>query len=230
MPSAECAVGFGIVGRRQNKHIGGSNARRLACCSLLCLLVSAGQLQASSSSQPASSPTTDSTPRSSQNTGAEAAPANRELLKNEEQVPDDQKASKAGIAIGKMRDVHLRLLELREEARRNKDVVRLNCVNEKITSAAGLLHASEGAQSALSDALARADHETAQHEYNKISLSQSKAANLRTEGESCVGETTVYSGKTQVTVETGTKNKSGEEQSSEAQLGVARAQPTSPYQ
>lgn len=154
----------------------------------------------------------------------------RSVLKEEDIVVDADKASNAAGSVSRMKDVLQRLLELREEARDSKDVVKLNCVNDKLTQVTGLLKMGEAAEVLLKDSLARRDHEAALHEFTKVTLGRQKTEDLRTEAESCVGELAVYSGSTQVTVETKTQRKGDPTQTPSTQLPPDRAVPASPYQ
>jgi len=75
-----------------------------------------------------------------------------------------------------------------EEARATKDVVKLNCVNEKLTQVKGLLRISEQSDVALQEAVSKRDSTAAEHEYSKISIARNKVGQLRTEAEQCIGQ------------------------------------------
>ncbi len=74
-----------------------------------------------------------------------------------------------------------------EEARNEKDVVKLNCVNEKLTQIKALLKVAEQADIALHEAVANRDP-VAESEYAKIGIARSKVEGLRTESEQCIGQ------------------------------------------
>jgi hypothetical protein len=115
-------------------------------------------------------------------------------------VPDSRKLESSQAAVARMRDVLGRVLKHLEDARAERDVIKLNCVNEKLTAIKGLLRIAEQADVALQEAVSRKDSETAGHEFDKISIAQRKSEQLLSESESCVGELAVYSGSTQVDV------------------------------
>ncbi len=117
-----------------------------------------------------------------------------------EQVPDADKAAQADSYISNMKEVLRTVLKYLEEARDERDVVKLNCVNEKLTAVKGLLRISETSDVALREALARRDPDSAAHEFEKIAIAARKVEQLRAESEACVGELAVYSGDTQVEV------------------------------
>jgi len=128
-------------------------------------------------------------------------------------VTDGQGASENGHAsehtlrdrrdalLGEMRDALRRVTEILGEARASKDIVQLNCVNEKLTQVKGLLRISEDASVKMYDAVASNTMDVINHEFTKISVAHQKTIILRAEAEQCVGELSVYTGETEVTVE-----------------------------
>jgi len=103
-------------------------------------------------------------------------------------VPDAQKLSRSAAAVSQMRATLKVVLGKLEEARNTKDVVKLNCVNEKLTQVKGLLRISEQSDVALQEAVSKKDEPTADHEYTKVTIAQSKVEQLRTEAEQCIGQ------------------------------------------
>lgn len=103
-------------------------------------------------------------------------------------VPDVTKLERSGKAIGAMREVLRDVLGKLEEARRAKDVVKLNCVNEKLTQIKGLLRISEQSDVALQEAVSQRDTTSSEHEYTKVMIAQQKVSQLRTEAEKCIGQ------------------------------------------
>ncbi|HSM92460.1 MAG TPA: hypothetical protein VLT47_06180 [Anaeromyxobacteraceae bacterium] len=84
---------------------------------------------------------------------------------------------------GTMKDVLARV----EEARNEKDIVKLNCVNEKLAQIKQILNVAEGAEIALQEAVAKGDP-GADAEYSKIAIARGKADQLKTEAEECIGQ------------------------------------------
>jgi hypothetical protein len=74
-----------------------------------------------------------------------------------------------------------------EEARNEKDIVKLNCVNEKLAQIKQILNVAEGAEIALQEAVAKGDA-GADAEYSKIAIARGKADQLRAEAEECIGQ------------------------------------------
>lgn len=103
-------------------------------------------------------------------------------------VPDREKISRSSAAVSRMRSVLTEVLGRVEEARATKDVVKLNCVNEKLTQVKGLLRISEQSDVALQEAVAKKDTTAAEHEYSKVSIAKTKVEQLRNESEQCIGQ------------------------------------------
>lgn len=103
-------------------------------------------------------------------------------------VRDPEKVRVSGEAVGKMRGSLKEVLGKLEEARSSKDVVKLNCVNEKLTQIKGLLRISEQSDVQLQEAVARKETATAEHEYTKVTIARSKVEQLRAEAEECIGQ------------------------------------------
>ena len=120
-----------------------------------------------------------------------------------ERVSDEEKPEKSRRAIDKMRGVLSKVIKYLEEAREQRDVLKLNCVNEKLTAIKGLLRVSEQADVAMHEAIATGESTASEHEYEKIMIASKKVQSLATESEVCIGELAVYSGQTSVSVEVG---------------------------
>lgn len=102
-------------------------------------------------------------------------------------LSDQQKLSQAEDHLGRMKQVLKQVIGRLEDARNEKDIVRLNCVNEKLTQIKGLLKVSEQADIAMQEAVARRD-EAAEAEFQKITIARAKVDQLRSEAEECIGQ------------------------------------------
>lgn len=74
-----------------------------------------------------------------------------------------------------------------EDARQEKDVVKLNCVNEKLTQMKALLKVAEQADVALHEAVT-ARHPAAEAELSKVAIARAKIDALRGQADRCVGQ------------------------------------------
>lgn len=102
-------------------------------------------------------------------------------------LSDQQKLAQADDHVNRMKEVLKQVIGRLEEARTEKDIVRLNCVNEKLTQVKGLIKVSEQADIALQEAVARRD-ESADAEFQKIAIARAKVDQLRAEVEECIGQ------------------------------------------
>jgi hypothetical protein len=122
--------------------------------------------------------------------GAEIGPERPGTGSNEapNTLSDEQRLRKANQFIGQMRQHMKEMGKLLEEARAEKDVVKLNCVNEKLTQAKGLLRVSEQSDIALQEAAAKRESEASEREYGKIAHAKAKIEQLRAEANECAGQ------------------------------------------
>jgi len=111
---------------------------------------------------------------------------------------------KADKDIVDMRQVLKQVLQRVGDARAENDIVKLNCVNEKLVQIKGLLKVAEQADIGLQEAVARKDP-GADAEYEKIGIARTKVDQMRAETEECVGQLAyVVDEATRVEVETPT--------------------------
>ena len=127
----------------------------------------------------------------------QATPATPEI----EQVSPDQMKKESDEADAEMQKNLKRLLQMMEKARTARDVVLLNCLNEKLTKVKALIRVGEQASVNLQEFLAKDQLEAAGHERRKIGLAREKVKSLLQEAETCLEEAGAVGGKTVVTVE-----------------------------
>ena len=87
-----------------------------------------------------------------------------------------------------------------KQARTNKDIIQLNCVNDKLAGIKGFLKIAERAQKSLAEAMAERDVNLVQHEFAKVMLIKDRVENLKLQVEGCVGEISQYTGNRELTV------------------------------
>lgn len=103
--------------------------------------------------------------------------------------------------IGEMETVYRRVLELQASARKAKDVIKLNCVNEKLLAVKQLLNIAESAQNDLTEAVAAGDSASQVHQYGQVKLAHERSVAERDEAEGCIGEEIIFVGPTEVDVD-----------------------------
>jgi hypothetical protein len=114
--------------------------------------------------------------------------------------PNDM-VEQANVYMTKMKDALKRVIHLQELTRRQKDVIKLNCVNDKLLQVKQLLNIAESANTDLSEAIARNDEEGRYHQFGRITIAHQQVTTLAGEAENCVGEDISFLGPTEVTVD-----------------------------
>lgn len=103
--------------------------------------------------------------------------------------------------LAEMEGYHVRVLALQASARKSKDVIKLNCVNEKLLAVKQLLNIAEVAENDLTEAIASGDRDAQVHQYSQVKLAHERSTSERDEAEGCIGEEIVFIGPTQVTTD-----------------------------
>jgi len=88
-----------------------------------------------------------------------------------------------------------------EQARKQKDVIRLNCVMDKLVQVKVNMNMADEAIQKLQQASARQDDGASLHEYTRLTIVNQKVQVLQNEGQTCVGAELNYIGATRVEVE-----------------------------
>jgi ribosomal protein L9 len=133
---------------------------------------------------------------------------------------DADKLEAAADQIARMKTAMKQVLARVEEARNEKDIVKLNCVNEKLTQIKALLKVAEQSDIALHEAVSNRDV-SSDTEFSKIAIARSKVEGLRAESEQCIGQL-AYIVDEKTTVEVQQPSDLPGAGSSEGSLGVAR--------
>jgi hypothetical protein len=95
--------------------------------------------------------------------------------------------------------VHIQTLQ--ETARRQKDIIKLNCVTDKLVQAKVNINIAEQAMTTMQESIARSDEGSRSHEFTRLTIVNQKVLVLGTEAENCIGEDLSFVGATRVDVE-----------------------------
>jgi hypothetical protein len=87
------------------------------------------------------------------------------------------------------------------QAKSDKDVIRLNCLIDKLTQVRVNSNMMDQALQSLQERVSTRDEGAQLHEYTRITIINQKAQVLRNEADACVGSETSYVGRTKVIVE-----------------------------
>jgi hypothetical protein len=115
-------------------------------------------------------------------------------------MSDAQMSGKAEGALTKLRDVRKYVQNLLDQARKAKDIIKITCLNDKLTQINVNIRTYEDRMQSLQNAIKTGDKAARNHEYNVLVVLENKIENLRMEAETCIGEAEGYLGKTEVTV------------------------------
>ncbi len=102
-------------------------------------------------------------------------------------VSDSERLKRAADAVHAMRASLGQVSSRVEDARNEKDVVKLNCVNEKLAQIKGLLKVAEQSETALKVAVANGDP-SGNTEFAKIGIARTKIDVLGNEAQQCIGQ------------------------------------------
>ncbi len=100
-----------------------------------------------------------------------------------------------------MNETVKRISALQEQSKRQKDIIRLNCVTDKLVQTKVNLTIAEQAMAALQENIARADEGGRTHEFTRLTIVNQKVTVLGAEAENCIGEDLSFIGATRVDVE-----------------------------
>lgn len=112
-------------------------------------------------------------------------------------TPQDQLAEAADISrrAGQLAE---RLSKMLDEARREKDIMRANCVNRKLTEVNANTRNVEQRARALNDAASAGDDARRSHEYTVLTVLSQKLSQLDQEATQCLGQSVYEPGASQI--------------------------------
>jgi len=100
-----------------------------------------------------------------------------------------------------MGEVVKRIQTLQDQAKREKDIIRLNCVTDKLVQARVNVNIGEQSMAALQEGVTRSDAGESTHEFTRLTIVNQKVTVLGAEAENCIGEDLSFVGATRVDVE-----------------------------
>src|SRR5262249_22598562 len=100
-----------------------------------------------------------------------------------------------------MQTAFKRVTELQEQARKQNDIIKLNCVNDKVIQIKAAITIGEQSMIDLREAIARNDDGARIHAFTKVTIATQKVQILMQEAENCVGQDLSFVGETNVTTE-----------------------------
>jgi hypothetical protein len=130
------------------------------------------------------------------------APNQAEIAVKQRSTLTPQEMVKAGNEYFKgMNDTVKRITDLQAQSKRQKDIIRLNCVTDKLVQSKVNVTIAQQAMAALQENIARADEGGRTHEFTRLTIVNQKVQVLGAEAENCIGEDLSFVGATRVDVE-----------------------------
>ena len=133
--------------------------------------------------------------------GGEDKPDAEVSFRKGSQLTPQEQLAQAEIYISRMKKVQGEVEKLAKKAREDKDIIKLNCVNDKLIQIKGNMNLAEQTRDALKTAAATNDDGSRNHEFAKLTITYQKVTVLGQEAEACIGEDIAFVGQTQVDVE-----------------------------
>jgi hypothetical protein len=100
-----------------------------------------------------------------------------------------------------MTQVLQRIQVLQETARKQKDIIKLNCVADKLVQTKVNVSIADQAMTSLQENIARVDEGGRTHEFTRLTIINQKVIVLGAEAENCIGEDLTFVGATRVDVD-----------------------------
>ena len=124
-------------------------------------------------------------------------------MRKKAQISPRDMQSQGATYFAKMREVLKRIEEIQDVARKNKDVIKLNCVNDKLLQIKQLVNIGEANKTNLEEAIARDDESGRYDFYANITIANDQVQTLGAEAEQCIGQDLSFLGPTETTTEGG---------------------------
>ncbi len=133
--------------------------------------------------------------------GAAAAPATTDAtvgFQRKTQLSPQEQVAEAEKHVARMEQAAGAVRKQLEEARRQRDVVKTLCLNDKLSQIDVAIRSARDRRTQLSSAVTRNDAEGANHEYTILTVLRQRAEQLTAEANQCIGEESAFLGDTKV--------------------------------
>jgi len=114
-------------------------------------------------------------------------------------TPEEQLAESAK-HLGRMEQAAAGVRKMLEEARKQRDVVKTLCLNDKLSQVDVAIRSGRDRRTQLTAAVGRKDTELANHEFTIITVLRQRSEQLVAEANQCIGEEAAFVGDTRTKV------------------------------
>lgn len=115
-------------------------------------------------------------------------------------TPQEQ-LSEGGKHLTRMEGAASGVRKMLEEARRQRDVVKTLCLNDKLSQVDVAIRSAKDRKGQLEAAVKRNDAELSNHEFTILTVLRQRAEQLVAEANQCIGEESAFVGDTRTTVQ-----------------------------
>jgi hypothetical protein len=115
-------------------------------------------------------------------------------------TPQEQLAE-SGKHLSRMEGAGTGVRKMLEEARRQRDVVKTLCLNDKLSQVDVAIRSARDRRAQLQAAVSRNDAELSNHEFTILTVLRQRAEQLVAEANQCIGEESAFVGDTKTTVQ-----------------------------
>jgi hypothetical protein len=117
-------------------------------------------------------------------------------------LTDKQKLERAAEKIEQVRSQLGSVVEMLKSVRDDeRDIIKINCINEKLAAIKGFVKVSEQSYLNLERAVNESDSEAAKHHYTLISVAHQRVLRLVEEARLCTGEVSRFAGRGEMEVD-----------------------------
>jgi hypothetical protein len=122
-------------------------------------------------------------------------------VKQRPTLTPDEMVSQSREYLKTISDVLRRIQTLQDQSKRDKDIIRLNCVTDKLVQTRVNASIAEQSMAGLQEAMTRADEGQRTHEFTRLTIVNQKVLVLGAEAENCIGEDLSFVGSTRIDVD-----------------------------
>lgn len=115
-------------------------------------------------------------------------------------IPAREQAAQADAILTRVEVLRGQVAKQLQAAREGRDVVKVLCLNDKLTQLDTLKRTALDRRAELDAAIARADRELTDHQFTILTVQRQRAEQIATEAQQCIGAEMAFIGQT--TVET----------------------------
>ena len=132
--------------------------------------------------------------------GAGGATVNGQVgFSREGQLTPQQQVDKAEAILGRLQNGASTVSKQLGEARNSRDVVKVLCLNDKLSQMDVALRSAQDRKASLATAAQGNNVELANHEFTILTVLKNRADQLQAEANQCIGEEAAFVGATQTT-------------------------------